>query len=287
MKKVNNLSPGGLKQNIIALFKNLQQSLKRNSFNILLLMFAFYILTNKDISFSVNMNAAQSSLSPVSTSEKTTFFSPEEEKKNPESDAMAVSVHEEDGEPETQHMNPSIPQRINTISNLGYLLNPFFALKRKSKRHIEDYHNEKCRTYVKQYAKLAQLEMRKYGIPASITLGQALLESNAGDNHLAKNNNNHFGIKCFSKKCAKGHCSNVEGDSHKDFYRNYESVWESYRSHSEFLQKERYIGLKDLGTKDYYGWAEGLMRAGYAQDEKYAKKLVGIIEALDLDRYDE
>lgn len=141
------------------------------------------------------------------------------------------------------------------------------------------------RNYVERFAEVAQAEMQKYGIPASIKLGQALLETNAGASPLATRNNNHFGIKCFSKNCRKGHCSNFSDDSHKDFFRKYDSAWESFRSHSQLLQGERYAHLFKLG-KDYRAWARGLQEAGYATDKRYAEKLIGVIESLELQRYD-
>ena len=128
--------------------------------------------------------------------------------------------------------------------------------------------------------------MKSFGIPASVTLAQGLLESNVGDSKLARRNNNHFGIKCFSKNCKKGHCSNYTDDSHKDFFRVYSSARESYREHSTFLQRSRYQHLKKLGTKDYEKWAHGLRKAGYATDKKYGFKLIKIIEALNLNRFD-
>lgn len=139
--------------------------------------------------------------------------------------------------------------------------------------------------YIKRYKDLAVTEMEKFGIPASITLGQALIESRAGNSRLARENNNHFGVKCFSKKCAKGHCTNHKDDHHKDFFRSYESVWESYRNHSQFLQKGRYSALKTYG-KDYKKWAAGLRKAGYATDKKYDKKLISVIERYKLYQYD-
>lgn len=139
--------------------------------------------------------------------------------------------------------------------------------------------------YIKRYKKLAITEMEKFGIPASITLGQALIESRAGNSRLARENNNHFGVKCFSKKCKKGHCTNHKDDHHKDFFRSYESVWESYRNHSQFLQKGRYSDLKNHG-KNYKKWAAGLKKAGYATDKKYDKKLISVIERHKLYQYD-
>jgi flagellum-specific peptidoglycan hydrolase FlgJ len=146
---------------------------------------------------------------------------------------------------------------------------------------------QKQQQYVKRFATVAQTEKEKFGIPASITLAQGLLESNVGESKLAVDNNNHFGIKCFSKTCKKGHCSNHSDDTHKDFFRKYNSAWESYRAHSQLLkQSERYRPLFNLKPTDYRGWAKGLKEAGYATDPAYAEKLISLIEELQLQRYD-
>ncbi|MCB9080968.1 MAG: glucosaminidase domain-containing protein [Lewinellaceae bacterium] len=140
--------------------------------------------------------------------------------------------------------------------------------------------------YVKQFSAIARREMDKYGIPASITLAQGLLESDAGISPLAKDANNHFGIKCFSKTCKKGHCRNYTDDSHKDFFRIYPDPSDSYRSHSQLLQRTRYKSLFRLNRRDYKAWAKGLQRAGYATDPHYGEKLIRLIDNLDLHRYD-
>ncbi len=164
----------------------------------------------------------------------------------------------------------------NTYSNMTYK-QPAAAYTSKLKKQ---------RAYISRFAEVAKVEMRKYGIPASITLAQGLIESNAGESRLVSENNNHFGIKCFSSKCRKGHCSNYTDDSHKDFFRKFGTAWESYRAHSLMLQGRRYKELKRLGNKDYKGWARGLKQAGYATDTRYAQKLINIIEELKLYQYD-
>jgi flagellum-specific peptidoglycan hydrolase FlgJ len=140
--------------------------------------------------------------------------------------------------------------------------------------------------YVHEYEAIARAEMRKFGIPASITLAQGLLESGAGGSRLATRNNNHFGIKCFSKTCKKGHCSNFSDDSHKDFFRIYASSAECYRAHSNLLSSGRYQHLKKYGKYDYKRWAEGLQKAGYATDPSYAKKIIQLIEDFELYYFD-
>ncbi len=142
-------------------------------------------------------------------------------------------------------------------------------------------------SYIDKNHKLAIIEMKKYKIPASVTLAQGILETNGGKSKLATNCNNHFGIKCFSKKCKKGHCKNFSDDSHKDFFRNYSSTKESYRAHSIFLQKNRYKKLFNYNSKDYKSWCYELKNAGYATDPNYPNKLISIIEKYKLYQFDE
>lgn len=139
--------------------------------------------------------------------------------------------------------------------------------------------------YIERFHKIATTEMDKYGVPASIALAQGLIESRAGDSKLARNNNNHFGIKCFSRRCPKGHCTNFTDDTHKDFFRKYQNPWESWRAHSQMLASGRYGKLKKYGH-DYRQWAYGLKKLGYATDRTYAEKLIDMIERYNLQQYD-
>ena len=144
---------------------------------------------------------------------------------------------------------------------------------------------EQSLDYIDRYSKIAMGEMQQFGIPASISLAQGLIESRAGTSKLASSNNNHFGMKCFSRNCRKGHCSNFTDDTHKDFFRKFPSPWESWRAHSQLLASGRYAKLKRHG-RDYRAWAYGLKSVGYATDRTYAEKLIGIIERYDLHKYD-
>ena len=170
------------------------------------------------------------------------------------------------------------------VYNLSALLAPDALRKRGISEAVILQKQEQCRAFVKRFAKVAQVESEKYGIPVSIKLAQALLESDAGDSRLARANSNFFGIKCFSRKCAKGHCSNFTDDTHKDFFKKYGSAWLSFRDHSLFLQRERYRHLQELDKTDYEGWAKGLKQAGYATDKGYAEKLIKIIELMGLSK---
>ena len=149
----------------------------------------------------------------------------------------------------------------------------------------DDAETRRAKAYIRRFRKVARAEMKKFGIPASIKMAQALVESRAGTSQLARENNNHFGIKCFSKSCKKGHCSNFGDDHHKDFFRIYPTAWESWRAHSLMLTRGRYRKLLDYGT-DYRKWAYGLKELGYATDPSYAETLIRTIEEFQLWRLD-
>ncbi|MCP3932466.1 MAG: glucosaminidase domain-containing protein, partial [Bacteroidetes bacterium] len=127
---------------------------------------------------------------------------------------------------------------------------------------------------------------KKLGIPTSIKLAQALLETNKGTSKLFRNHNNAFGMKCFSKTCKSGHCVNLSDDHHKDFFLVYDNAWESFRDHSIQLNGSHYKHLLSIPASDYKAWAKGLRKAGYATDEGYAKKLIQIVEEHQLYQYD-
>ncbi len=137
------------------------------------------------------------------------------------------------------------------------------------------------RLYIKQFAHISVDEMHRTNIPASVSMAQALIESRAGKGRLARTIHNHFGIKCFSTKCKRGHCRNFEDDSHKDFFREFGTPQQSWTAHSAFLQGKHYQSLYKNG-KDYKKWAQGLEEKGYATADTYSETLISIIEKYKL-----
>ncbi|MFT6826516.1 MAG: flagellum-specific peptidoglycan hydrolase FlgJ [Patiriisocius sp.] len=139
--------------------------------------------------------------------------------------------------------------------------------------------------YIDQFSEIAKEEMKQYGIPASITLAQGILESGAGRGTLSVRANNHFGIKCHTGW--QGDYVHHDDDEDQECFRKYVAAKYSYRDHSLFLtSRGRYSFLFDLSQKDYKGWAKGLKKAGYATDPKYPDKLISIIERYQLQEYD-
>ena len=145
--------------------------------------------------------------------------------------------------------------------------------------------DERRKWYIKTYSDFAVQQMKKYKIPASIILSQALLESGAGASTLALKSNNHFGIKCHQEW--RGKKVYHDDDEKGECFRKYKNPIESYKDHSEFLTtRGRYSFLFRYSIKDYVKWAKGLSKAGYATDPKYPEKLIKIIEDYSLWKFD-
>ncbi len=134
--------------------------------------------------------------------------------------------------------------------------------------------------YIEQYKDAAIANRDSFGIPASITLAQGLLESSAGKSILATQCNNHFGIKCGSSWY--GETMRKDDDSAQECFRCYATAAESFRDHSDFLRKQRYAFLFDYDITRYDEWARGLSKAGYATDPAYPNKLITLIETYQL-----
>lgn len=271
-----------VKASAIQAGRQLNRNVRKYWLRIVLLGVAIYLVHEKDLAIDLqlsNIPAAAIQFGDIVETPVT-------------AGAQPASLRFPPPEPEPAEARPSgygtqpvnVSNLANTYSNLsdsqkGVPGSEDAALRAEKRR--------KQLKYVKRFAEVAQSEMEQYGIPASITLAQGLLESNVGESKLATHNKNHFGIKCFSRSCKKGHCSNFTDDSHKDFFRIYKSSWESYRAHSLLLKSsDRYRSLFQLHRQDYRGWAHGLTKAGYATDKQYGQKLINLIDDLGLHQYD-
>jgi len=148
----------------------------------------------------------------------------------------------------------------------------------------KDYPSYTTLSYIDRFKNISIEEMNRYGIPASITLAQAILESGTGKSDLAKYANNHFGIKCTKDWKGKGYYK--DDDAKDECFRVYNNPEESFKDHSQFLKRKRYASLFELDKNDYEGWAKGLKDAGYATNPRYPQLLIGLIEKYNLNQYD-
>lgn len=146
-------------------------------------------------------------------------------------------------------------------------------------------HMTAVEAYIANFSGIAKEEMRKYKIPASITLAQGILESGSGQGRLAVKANNHFGIKCHGWTGQKIY---HDDDASQECFRKYKHAESSFEDHSTFLtSRSRYSKLFQLREDDYKAWAKGLRAAGYATDRKYPQKLISLIERYQLYRFDD
>jgi flagellum-specific peptidoglycan hydrolase FlgJ len=139
--------------------------------------------------------------------------------------------------------------------------------------------------YIDDFKEVAKKNMQNHGVPASIALAQAILESGAGTGDLCKKANNHFGVKCHKEW--NGPSVRHDDDEAQECFRKYNNAYDSYQDYADFLRTRKwYDPLFKLEKNDYVGWAKGLKKSGYATDPKYPSKLIGIIERYQLQKYD-
>lgn len=139
--------------------------------------------------------------------------------------------------------------------------------------------------YIQQYKSVAVKKMKEFGIPASITLAQGIIESRSGKSDLAIKANNHFGIKCHNEWDGKTFI--MDDDTRNECFRQYKTAEQSFEDHSQFLtSRDRYAFLFEYDATDYKRWAKGLQKAGYATNPQYAQMLIKVIEENNLHRFD-
>lgn len=162
--------------------------------------------------------------------------------------------------------------------------NPEIPIETQQQTYTKSFKPTKTeKEYIEQYADYAMEQMRKYGIPASITLAQGLLETANGTSKLATKANNHFGIK----GTYNGNYQLANDDLPNEKFRKYDNPLQSFEDHSKLLKGKRYQQyVGNLALDDYKGWAEGLKKAGYATAPNYAKAIISKIEKLGLQKYD-
>ena len=147
----------------------------------------------------------------------------------------------------------------------------------------QDFDTKKMR-YIEQYKYWAMEEQVRAGVPAAISLAQGILETGSGTSELSTKANNHFGIKC--KKDWTGETFLHDDDRRRECFRKYATAKESYQDHSNFLkEREHYAFLFKLEMTDYTSWSNGLRKAGYATNPKYASRLIQLIEKYNLQQH--
>ncbi len=231
--------------------------LQRNWFKIGLAALLLFVVFKKDLSFKLNLNT------PVRT---------EEQAPPPQERPVKRERYTElDKEQAAQITEVPATERFD-LASAARPRRPLTALER-----LQQINETQVREYIQRFDRVAQSEQKKFGIPASVTLGNALLNSLAGTAAWsAEGRNNHFLLPCTEDW--KGDSKSYDGRC----LRQYENAWTSFRDHSFYLTTGPNTVLRELGKEDYEAWAAALQQQGFSKEQDYARQLVSVIKTYKL-----
>ncbi|MEM1318659.1 MAG: glucosaminidase domain-containing protein [Bacteroidota bacterium] len=234
-----------------------------NWFKIVLFMMIAFVFLRKDFSFSINLN------SPMQPEEQEQMHNNPSQKAAKKKDPMITRKMPDKAVAKTQ---TSFFDRFPFIGKEKKVAKP--------KSELATISEDVKQAYIKRFSHVAAVEQEKYGVPASITIANALFHSFAGKRDMAIAGNNHFAIPCTSNWLGD---SNTYQDA---CYRHYENAWSSFRDHSLYVTQGKFKGLRKLGPKDYKSWAYGLEKRGFSDRSNLAASLIELIESYDLQQFD-
>ncbi|MCB0617855.1 MAG: glucosaminidase domain-containing protein [Saprospiraceae bacterium] len=235
-----------------------KEFVRHNWFKLLFVGLALYVFFQKDLSFQINLRSP----GPDRPAEEPLYPKAEPtEKREKLSDARA------DQSIRAGHQAGGVRELLEITSFLGG------ARKTGSlQAALEKIDEETQIAYLRRFAHVAISERKKYGIPSSIILANALLHSVAGKRDLAIEGDNHFGLECG--EYWEGGRKNTEGIC----FRQYDNAWSSFRDHSHFITTGAYESLRLFDSTDYKHWAEGLEELNYSEEPELANTLIELIE---------
>lgn len=239
---------------------NLTLYIKKYWFQIIIVGFLLFVLMRKDFSFQVNLNNPNNMDYPASR--------PVENKPKHKELLTEKSTNEP-----AKESNGGILDRFG-LSFIGG------GTSSKPKSEFPEIDEKVIESYIKRFAQLAVSERKKYGVPSSIILANALFHGFAGTRDMAQTGNNHFAIACSSD------WSGASNNYQNKCYRHYENAWTSFRDHSLFVTTGKYSNLLQFGSTDYKSWAKGLQKEGFSEFDDLEKNLLDIIQKYELHRLD-
>lgn len=233
--------------------------IRKNWFKIAIAVLLLYIATKKDLSFNINMNTPAHSEEPAV--------------KPPASPVSTAKQRE-------QYTQKDVPLTANTRAN-HFEIQPFSLGNNSTGGNaLNNINEEKIKAFVKRFVRVAVNEKGKFGIPPSITLGHALLMSQAGESLIATNGNNFFQLMCTADW--RGATTPLNGQC----YRNYETAWMSFRDHSLFITTGKFSPTRQMRQQDYLAWIAALQKIGFYNKASDAKAVAEVIEYYKLTDWD-
>ena len=241
---------------------------RANWFKIVMIALIAFVFLRKDLSFSFNLN------SPLDG---------QEEEHVPLKEEVHQNKLEKKAKPSAKVTDVAKAGTSNSTSLFDMIDIPFIGKGKAVKvaePEVRKIAEATKRSYISRFANVAINERKKYGIPSSIILANAMLQSFAGQRDMSLSGNNHFALPCVSGW--KG----GSGTYNDACYRHYENAWTSFRDHSLYVSTGSNQKLLALGNKDYKGWAKGLEKSKSFDIDNLAKTLISIIDEYDLTKYD-
>lgn len=226
-------------------------------FKFLLLAIALYLFTQKEFSFSINLS------------------DPEESQELPLNQSSQPQAAQK-----KQYFTEKVASKRGILDRFD--LSPFGGSSKEPSalERLEKISEAQKQEYLKRFAKVAIEERRKFGIPSSVLLGTAYLQSLAGGKDISNSANNHFALRCSNDW--RGNTVKKDGEC----YRVYENAWTSFRDNSLYISSGKYAHLKSLGSTDYKSWASQLEKMGYSPMDNFAQQLVEVVEFYGLQALD-
>lgn len=240
-----------------------------NWFTLMLFIVLAFVFVRKDLSLNFNLNA------PMKV-----------EKEKPQilgAPSHKISTPRKKRKEKLTEKAPSKKvTNENETSFFNFFENPFGRSKKKPdlKTELNKIDEAVKQSYLKRFAHVAVSEQEKYGIPASIILANAMLQSISGERDIANNYNNHFAIVCGNEWNGETISNNGK------CYRVYKTAWESFRNHSQHITSGKFSHLTKLSSTDYHAWAKGLEKAHFSKNRNLSKNLIWIIEKYGLSDLD-
>lgn len=245
----------------------LKKFVLKNWYKLGILAFLLYIFLQKDLSFQLNLNA------PSQTEEEIPYNNP----------TPAQQPVKKEREKYTDAQIPTSIAGVGSSTSDRFDFSPFGSSPKTVDLYAKLTKTEEATKvrYLKRFSQVAISERKKYGVPSSIILANALLHSNAGQRNIAQSGNNQFGIKCDSN------WNDENGIYEGTCFRHYQNAWSSFRDHSIYITSGKFQSLRQLGSVDYKAWAIGLEKTGFSNSKNLGTQLIQIIENYGLYELDQ
>ena len=235
--------------------------LKKYWFQLSLICLVLYVMVSKDLSFQFNINKPD---------QENSIELPNNAQKPGKKEKELITQNS--STPSVAKSEASFFSKIPFIGGGG---KP--SGKKSELPQVDDF---AVQSYIKRFAHVAISERKKYGVPSSIIIANALFHSYAGKRDMAQSGHNHFAIPCSVD------WTGPNGTYTGMCYRHYENAWTSFRDHSLYVTSGKFTKLRRLGTTDYKGWAKNLEAEGFSEFENLEKNLLQLIEKYDLSQLD-